>query len=55
MSKTYKKMFNLLMEFTLFTELNKRAAMLQMETGSRVSVTRLINQVLTDYVKERKE
>lgn len=55
MSSTYKKMFNLLMESSLYTALNKRAAQEQIKSGKRVSVTSLINQILTEYVREREE
>ena len=53
MSDSYKKMFHLLMKSSLFTALNKKAAQMQIETGNKVSITSLINQVLTDYVKEK--
>ena len=53
MSDSYKKMFNLVMNSSLFTALSKRAALLQIETGNRVSVTSLINHVLENYVQER--
>ena len=55
MSNTYKKIFNLVMESSLYVALGKRAAQLQILTGNRVSVTRLINQVLTQYINESEE
>lgn len=55
MSDTYKKIFNLVMESSLYAELNRKAALLQMKTGNRVSLTSLINQVLTQYINESEE
>ena len=46
------KRFNLIMKPSTMSELNKRAAQRQLETGKRTSITELIKTVLEKYIEK---